>query len=55
MILTGELVRDFLQYLYDNGYRYLFVVTYINDIAISKSKPTFSKEKRGIALILAKS
>lgn len=45
MILTDELVRDFLQYLYDNGYRYLFVVTYINNIAISKSKPTFSKEK----------
>lgn len=45
MILTDEIARDFLQYLYDNGYRYLFVVTHINDVAISKSKPTFSNEK----------
>lgn len=45
MILTDEIVRDFLQYLYDNGYRYLFVVTYNDVIAISKSKPTFSNEK----------
>lgn len=45
MILTDELIRDFLQYLYDNGYRYLFVVTYNDVVAISKSKPTFSNEK----------
>lgn len=45
MILTDELVRDFLQYLYDEGYRYLFVVTYTNAVAVSKSKPTFSNEK----------
>lgn len=45
MILTDELVRDFLQYLYDEGYRYLFVVTYTNAVAISKLKPTFSNEK----------
>lgn len=45
MILTDELIRDFLQYLYDNGYRYLFIVTHTNDVAISKSKPTFSNGK----------
>lgn len=45
MISTDEIVRDFLQYLYDNGYRYLFVVTHTNDVAISKSKPTFSNGK----------
>lgn len=45
MILTDEVVNDFLQYLYDEGYRYLFVVTYTGAAAISKSKPTFSNGK----------
>lgn len=45
MILTDEIVKDFLQYLYDEGYRYLFVVTYTGAAAVSKSKPTFSNEK----------
>lgn len=45
MILTDEIARDFLQYLYDEDYRYLFVVTYTGVAAVSKSKPTFSNEK----------
>lgn len=45
MTLTDEIVRDFLQYLYDEGYRYLFVVTCTGVAAVSKSKPTFSNEK----------
>lgn len=45
MILTDEIVKNFLQYLYDEGYRYLFVVTYTGAAAVSKSKPTFSNEK----------
>ena len=45
MILTDEVVNNFLQYLYDEGYRYLFVVTYTSAAAVSKSKPTFSNEK----------
>lgn len=45
MILTDEIIKDFLQYLYDEGYRYLFVVTYTGAAAVSKSKPTFSNEK----------
>lgn len=45
MILTDEIVRDFLQYLYDEGYRYLFAVTNTGVAAVSKSKPIFSNEK----------
>jgi hypothetical protein len=45
MILTDELAKDFLQYLYDKGYRYLFVVTCTNAVAVSKSKLTFSNKK----------
>lgn len=45
MILTDEVVNDFLQYLYDEGYRYLFVVTCTGAAAVSKSKPTFFDEK----------
>lgn len=43
MKLADEVVNNFLQYLYDEGYRYLFVATY--SVAVSKSKPTFSNEK----------
>lgn len=45
MTLTDEIVRDFLQYLYDEGYRYLFVVKNTGVAAVSKSKPIFSNEK----------
>lgn len=45
MILADEVVNNFLQYLYDEGYRYLFVVTYTGAAAVSKSKPTFSNGK----------
>lgn len=43
MKLADEVVNNFLQYLYEEGYRYLFVATY--SVAVSKSKPTFSNEK----------
>lgn len=43
MILTDELIRDFLQYLYHNDYRYLFMVECNNSIVVSKGKPLFSK------------
>lgn len=43
MILTDELVRDFLQYLYHNDYRYLFSLECNNAIVVSKGKPLFSK------------
>ena len=43
MILTDELIRDFLQYLYHNDYRYLFRVESNNSIVVSKEKPLFSK------------
>lgn len=45
MKLADEVINNFLQYLYDEGYRYLFVVTYTGAAAVSKSKPTFSNEK----------
>lgn len=45
MTLTNEIVRDFLQYLYDNGYRYLYIGTCTNLPLVSKSKPLFSKDK----------
>ena len=45
MKLADEVVNNFLQYLYDEGYRYLFVVTYTGAAAVSKSKPTFSNKK----------
>ena len=45
MILTDELVRDFLRYLYDSGYRYLFIDKVHSAIAASKSKPTFSDNR----------
>ena len=43
MILTDEIIKDFLQYLYDNDYRYLFIGTCSNEPLISQSKPLFSK------------
>lgn len=43
MILTDEIIKDFLQYLYHNDYRYLFRVACNNSIVVSKSKPSFSK------------
>ena len=45
MILTDEIVKDFLQYLYDEGYRYLFMALPNTTVAVSKSKPLFSKDK----------
>ena len=45
MILTDEIVKDFLQYLYDEGYRYLFLATPNTAVAVSKSKPLFEKNK----------
>lgn len=45
MILTDEIVRGFLQYLYDNDYRYLFVAIRNNAIAASKAKPIFSDNR----------
>nr|DAL92406.1 MAG TPA: hypothetical protein [Caudoviricetes sp.] len=47
MKLTDELIKDFLQYLYHNNYRYLFTGTYSNEPLVSQSKPLFSKG-RGI-------
>lgn len=44
MTLTDEIVRDFLQYLYDNDYRYLYIGTCTNLPLVSKSKPLFSKD-----------
>jgi hypothetical protein len=44
MTLTDEIVRDFLQYLYNNGYRYLYIGTCTNLPLVSKSKPLFSKD-----------
>lgn len=41
MKLTDEIVRDFLRYLYDSGYRYLFINKVHSIIAVSKSKPIF--------------
>lgn len=43
MILTDEIVKDFLQYLYDEGYRYLFLATPNTAVAVSKSKPLFTE------------
>ena len=43
MILTDEIIKDFLQYLYDNDYRYLFIGTCSNEPLVSKAKPLFSK------------
>lgn len=43
MILTDEIVKDFLQYLYHNDYRYLFRVESNNSIVVSKGEPLFSK------------
>ena len=43
MRLTDELIKDFLQYLYDNDYRYLFIGTCSNEPLVSQSKPLFSK------------
>ncbi len=43
MKLTDELIKDFLQYLYDNDYRYLFIGTCSNEPLVSRSKPLFSK------------
>lgn len=45
MKLTDEIVRDFLRYLYDSGYRYLFIDKVRSAIAVSKSKPTFSDNR----------
>lgn len=45
MILTDEIMKDFLQYLYDEGYRYLFMATPNITVAVSKSKPLFAKNK----------
>ena len=45
MILTDEIIKDFLQYLYDEGYRYLFFALPNNAVAVSKSKPLFEKNK----------
>lgn len=45
MKLTDEIVRDFLRYLYDSGYRYLFIDKVHSAIAVSKSKPTFSDNR----------
>lgn len=43
MILTDEIIKDFLKYLYDNDYRYLFIGTCSNEPLVSQSKPLFSK------------
>ena len=45
MILTDEIARDFLRYLYDSGYRYLFIDKVHSAIAVSKSKPIFSDNR----------
>lgn len=45
MILTDEIIKDFLQYLYDEGYRYLFFALPNTAVAVSKSKPLFAKNK----------
>lgn len=45
MILTDEIVKDFLQYLYDEGYRYLFMATPNTKVVVSKLKPLFTKDK----------
>lgn len=45
MILTDEVVKDFLQYLYDEGYRYLFMATPNTTVAVSKAKPLFTENK----------
>lgn len=45
MILTDEIIKDFLQYLYDEGYRYLFFALPNAAVAVSKSKPLFAKNK----------
>lgn len=43
MILTDEIIKDFLQYLYDNDCRYLFIGTCSNEPLVSRAKPLFSK------------
>lgn len=43
MILTDEIIKDFLKYLYDNDYRYLFIGTCSNEPLVSQSKPLFTK------------
>lgn len=45
MILTDEIMKDFLQYLYDEGYRYLFFAIPNTTVAVSKVKPLFKKNK----------
>ena len=45
MILTDEIMKDFLQYLYNEGYRYLFFAVPNTTVAVSKSKPLFAKYK----------
>lgn len=45
MILTDEIMKDFLQYLYDEGYRYLFFAIPNTAVAVSKVKPLFEKNK----------
>ena len=45
MILTDEIMKDFLQYLYDEGYRYLFFAIPNTTVAVSKVKPLFEKNK----------
>lgn len=45
MILTDEIMKDFLQYLYDEGHRYLFFAIPNTAVAVSKSKPLFAKNK----------
>ena len=45
MILTDEIMKDFLQYLYNEGYRYLFFAIPNTTVAVSKSKPLFAKNK----------
>lgn len=45
MILTDEIAKDFLQYLYDEGYRYLFMAIPNTAVVVSKSKPLFTNDK----------
>lgn len=45
MILTDEIMKDFLQYLYDEGYCYLFFAIPNTTVAVSKVKPLFEKNK----------
>lgn len=45
MILTDEIVKDYLQYLYDEGYRYLFMALPNTTVAVSKAKPLFTENK----------